>query len=143
MGGTGASAGCRGRGPWPPPALERTTRPYTRTSSPAGVCPTRGASVLGGGPRLLGEQAVSVDDGGREVDQLAVVDARALAQHLERAGLVDGVALHQDALRALGQRATPERPLELVELGEAAQHDVDRALPILDVGIADVREDAP
>jgi hypothetical protein len=28
-------------------------------------------------------------------------------------------------------------------LGEAAQHDVDRALPVVDVGIADVGEDAP
>jgi hypothetical protein len=30
-----------------------------------------------------------------------------------------------------------------VVFGEAAQHDVHRALPILDVGVADVREHAP
>ena len=84
-----------------------------------------------------------VDDGGGEVDQFAVADAGVLAQQLERAALVDRVALHQDALGALGQRAAPERAFELVVLGKAAQHDVDRALPVLDVGVADMGEDAP
>jgi hypothetical protein len=36
----------------------------------------------------------------------------------------------------------PNAPLRFVAFGEAAQHDVDRALPVLDVGVADVREDA-
>jgi hypothetical protein len=93
------------------------------------------------GLRLLGEQEVPVDDGGGEVDELAIVDSRALAQHLEGGGLVDGVAFHQDALGALGQGAPSERAFELVVFGEAAQRDVDRALPVVDVGIADVRED--
>jgi hypothetical protein len=44
------------------------------------------------------------------------------------------------ALGTLGQRAAPEGTLELVVFGEAAQHDVDRALPVLDVGVADVSE---
>ena len=93
-------------------------------------------------PAAVGEQAVAVDDGGGEVDELAVVDARVFAQHLEGARLVDGVAFHQDALGAFDQRAAPERAFEVVVLGEAAQHDVDRALPVLDVGVADVGEDA-
>ena len=38
--------------------------------------------------------------------------------------------------------AAAERSLELVVLGEAAQDDVDRALPVLDLGVADVGEDA-
>jgi hypothetical protein len=65
-----------------------------------------------------------------------------LAQHREGGGLVDAVTLHQDALGALGQRPAPERRFEVVVLGEAAKDDVDRALPVLGVGVADVGEDA-
>ena len=43
------------------------------------------------------------------------------------------VALHQDALGALDQRAAAERAFEVVIFGEAAKHDFDRALPVLDV----------
>ena len=39
--------------------------------------------------------------------------------------------------------ATAERALQVVVLGEAAQDDVDRALPVLDVGVGDVGEHAP
>src|SRR3954468_15796117 len=42
--------------------------------------------------RPLGEKAVAVDNGAREVDELAVVDACAFAEHLERSGLVDAMA---------------------------------------------------
>jgi len=86
---------------------------------------------------------VPVDDGGGEIDQFAVGDTRLLAQHREGAFLVDGVAFHEDALRAFGQRAAPERALEVVIFGEAAQHDIDRALPVLDVVVTDVGEHAP
>ena len=75
---------------------------------------------------MFGEQLVAVDDGGGEVDEFAVAGAGVLAQQVEGAALVDGVAFHQDALGALGQRATSERAFEVVGLGEAAQHDVDR-----------------
>ena len=85
---------------------------------------------------------MAVDDGGCEVDALAVVDARVLAQHLEGAHSVDGVALHQDALGGFDERAASERAFEVVILGEAAQDGVDRALPVLDVSVADVGEDA-
>ena len=44
--------------------------------------------------------------------------------------LVDGMALHQDSLRALRDGAAAECAFEIVELGEPAQDDVDRALPI-------------
>ena len=62
---------------------------------------------------------------------LRLAVARLLAQHLEGARLVDRVAFHQDALGALGERAAPEGAFEVVVLGEPAQHDVDRALPVV------------
>jgi hypothetical protein len=65
-----------------------------------------------------------------------------VAQHVERARLVDRVALHEDALRSLDQGAPSERALQGVEFREALQHDVDRALPLAGVGVADVGEHA-
>jgi hypothetical protein len=85
---------------------------------------------------------VAIDDGRGKVDQLAVAHPRLLAQHLERARLVDRVAFHQNALGSLGQRAPPKRAPELVIFGEAPQHDVDRALLVLDIRITDIREHA-
>jgi hypothetical protein len=61
------------------------------------------------------------------VDELPVRRARLLTEHLERDRLVHRVALHQDALRALGDRAAAECSLEVVVLREAAEDDVDRA----------------
>jgi len=52
------------------------------------------------------------------------------------------VTLHEDALCSLDQCAAPERALKVLVLGEAPQNDFDRALPVLDVGVADVGEDA-
>jgi hypothetical protein len=54
---------------------------------------------------------VAVGDRGGEIDQLAVVRARMLAQHFKGARIVDAVAFHQDALGPLDRRATPERAL--------------------------------
>ena len=82
--------------------------------------------------RFFGQQPVAVDDGGGEIDQLAVVGARGSAASRMRL-LADRVTLHQDSLGPLDQRTPAERSLQLVVLGEAAQHDVDRALPVLDV----------
>ena len=84
-----------------------------------------------------------IDDRGREIDQFAVADTRSLAQHIERSALVNRVAFHQDSLGAFDRGATSERPLEIVVLGEPSQHDVNRALPILDVVVRDVSEHAP
>ena len=100
----------------------------------------RVTSGLRRGLGLPGQEAMAVDDRRGEVDELAVIDTGLLAQHLECARLVDAVALHEDPLGSLGQRAAPECALEILILGEAPEHDVDRALPILDVGVADVRE---
>ena len=50
--------------------------------------------------------------------------------------------LHQDALGPFDRGPAAERPLEVVVLREAAQDDVDGALPVLRLGVGDVREDA-
>src|SRR5215218_4118205 len=65
-----------------------------------------------------------------------------VAKHSEGSVLVHRVALHQDPLGALGDRPTHERTFQIVVLGEPAQHDVDRALPVPGVGVGDVGEDA-
>ena len=75
---------------------------------------------------------MAVDNGRGDVDQLPSGVLGVVSEQLERSRVVDGVALHQDALGPLGHGATPERALEVVVLGEAAQDDVDRALPVCD-----------
>jgi len=50
------------------------------------------------------------------------------------------VPFHQDPLRPLGDGAALERVLEIAVVGEPAQGDVDRALPV--VVVLDVRKDA-
>jgi hypothetical protein len=92
--------------------------------------------------RLFGEEAVAVDDGGGEVDEFAVGGAGVVAEHLEGGGFADVVAFHEDAFGSLCGGAAPERPFEVVVFREAAQDDVDRALPVLDVGVVDVGEHA-
>src|SRR3954468_12707307 len=67
--------------------------------------------------RVFGQQAVAVDDGGGDVAQLAVGVARLVAQHVERGGVVDGVAFHEDALGPLGDGAAPERAFKFVVSG--------------------------
>jgi len=52
------------------------------------------------------------------------------------------VTLHQDALRALDQGPPPECALKILVLGEPPKHDFDRALPVLDVVVVDLSEDA-
>ena len=52
------------------------------------------------------------------------------------------MALHQDPLRPLGDRAPLERALQVAELGEAPQDDLDRVLPLLRLAVGDVGEDA-
>src|ERR1700691_703813 len=89
-----------------------------------------------------GQESVPVDYGRGEVHEPAVIDPGLLAQHLECARLVDAVALHEYALGSLDQRTAPERALEVLVLGEASKHYVDRALPILDIRVAYMGEDA-
>jgi hypothetical protein len=89
--------------------------------------------------------------GGRERDQrlvcvdnrlLGVGPARLVAMHLEGVSVVDRMTLDQDALDSLGDGSAAERALEVVVLGEPAEHDVYGALPLLDVGVGDVGEDS-
>ena len=86
---------------------------------------------------------MAVDDSGGEVDELAVVNARALTQHLKRGIFVDRMTLHQDPFGPFDQRPPAERSLKFVIFGEATQDDVDRALPVLNVVIGYVGEHAP
>jgi len=49
-------------------------------------------------------------------------------QHLEGAGFVNCMTFHKNPLRTLDQRAPAESALEVLELGEPAQHDRQRIL---------------
>src|SRR5215204_6148375 len=71
----------------------------------------------------------------RNVDDAPTLRPRVVAHQLERGAIVEPVALHHDALRALDHRAPLERRLELVDLDlqprgllVAPQRDLDRAL---------------
>jgi hypothetical protein len=85
---------------------------------------------------------VTVDDCRRDIDQLAVGVPCMFAQQREGAPLIDRVAPHENPFRTFGECAAPERALEVVVLRKTPQHDVDRALPILRLGVGDVGEDA-
>ena len=63
-------------------------------------------------------------------------------QQLERALLVDPVALHENPFCALDHRASAEGAFEAVELGEATKDDVQRTLELLRVAVGDVGEDS-
>ena len=91
----------------------------------------------------------AVDDRVRDVDDAAAFGAGVGAQALEGGAVVDAVALHQDALRALDHGAPFERALELVDLrlqaldlGVAAQRHLDRALHRLRAARLRLRVDA-
>ena len=86
---------------------------------------------------------MAVDDSGGEVDELAVVNARARTQHLKRGIFVDRMTLHQDPLGTFDQRSPAERSLKFVIFGEATQDDVDRALPVLNIVIGHVGKHSP
>src|ERR1051325_8566714 len=88
------------------------------------------------------EQEGAFDDGGSDGGELAAVVLGVVAQHLEGAVGIDRMAGHQDALCLLDQRATAERALQAVVLGEPLQGDVDRALELFRGGVDDVGEDA-
>jgi hypothetical protein len=88
------------------------------------------------------EQEVAFDDGGGDVGELAAVVLGVVAQHFEGAVGIGRMAGHQDALCLLDQRATAERALQAVVLGEPLQGDVDRALQLFGAGVDDVGEDA-
>src|SRR3954464_5025258 len=111
------------------------------TIGEAGV-PVGPRRQAGGGIRLLtaaGQQRVAVAHRVGEVDDAQVGAPRLLAQQLERLALVDAVALHEDALRALDRAAALDRALELLDLlGQprgllvAAHGKLDRALDLVD-----------
>ena len=88
-----------------------------------------------------GEECAAVDDGVCDVDQFSVAAAGVGAKQFERGRIIDVVAFHQDALGALDQRAACECALQVLELGEAAKHDVERALQLFGVSVGDVGED--
>ena len=151
---TGVDAHRRARARLPALSLFTRARLELRAEQarPEATCPVRviGGELdqreLGAGHLgrlvLLGQQRVAVDHGACDVDQLAVAGASVVSQQGKGSRLVDRVALHENALRPLGHGSPAERSLEVVELGEAAQDDVDRALPIDGIAVGDVGEDA-
>ena len=64
----------------------------------------------------------------RHVDQLLAVPLRVRLEQSERGVGVDAVSLHEDSLGLLDDGPAAERPLQVVELGEAPKRDVDCAL---------------
>jgi hypothetical protein len=84
---------------------------------------------------------MTFDGGSGDVAELAPVVLGVVAQHLERPVGVDRVAGHQDALRLLDQRPSPESALEALVLAETLERDVDRALQFLRRTVDDVCED--
>lgn len=83
---------------------------------------------------------MTVDHSAGDIDELLAIATRVVPQHGERLPLVHLVALHEDALRAFGLRATSEGALEIVELGESPEGDVERTLQLLGRAVHDVRE---
>jgi hypothetical protein len=83
---------------------------------------------------------VAVDDGVCHVEELPVRRACVLAEHRERTLFVDRMTFHQDAFGSFSDGTASECALQILVLGEAAEHDVDRALPLFAVPVGDVRE---
>jgi hypothetical protein len=125
------------RGPRKAPGVPAASWGYLTFRKPEESTRSDPALAIGlGDVWLLWQQPVAVDDGGRDVGELRVGPARVVAQHLEGISVVDRMTLHQDALGSLGDRAAAERALEVVILGEPAEHDVDRVLPVVDLRVA-------
>lgn len=83
---------------------------------------------------------MALEHGLRNLDELAPAVLGALAEHHERPLGVDRVALHENPLRLLDDRAAAERLLETVVLGEGLQGGVDGALELGRVVMDDARE---
>jgi hypothetical protein len=77
-----------------------------------------------------------------DLDELAAVPLRVCTQELECLLLVDAVDGHQDAFCSLDDRAPAEGALEVVELGEAAQDDVECRLEFVRFAVDEMGEDA-
>jgi len=111
----------------------------TADDSPTDGCPLSCHTSLGC-RGAFGTRPMSVDDRGGEIDEFAVVDTRPIAQHLKGRISVNRMAFHEDSFGTLDHGATPEGALEVVVLSESTQDYVDRALPVLDIVIGDMRE---
>src|SRR5919107_2044335 len=123
-------------------------RPWPEVSRPLGALIPAGRRARGRRIGRLGQQRVPLGDRGGDVDHGAVATAGMVAEAIEGPALVDAVALHEDALRPLDERAPLERGLETVHLldelallGVAADRDLDGGLDRLGVAHARVRGD--
>lgn len=85
---------------------------------------------------------MAVGDGFGEVDELAAVSLGVAPEQLEGALVVDAVDGHENAFGAFDRGAAGESALEVVVLGEAAEHDLECRLQLLRVSVGDVGEDA-
>src|SRR4051812_9224322 len=132
-------------------SLDGSLRPAARAqalSSPAPEALIATGGRLGGLIARLGQQRVALRHRRGDVDHRAVAAAGVVAQAVERPPLVDAVALHDDALGALDQRAALERGLEalnvldeLALLRVAAHGHLDGGLDRLRFPEARVAED--
>src|SRR3954447_22583892 len=87
-------------------------RPATMPGGKSEVSPSTSSSACAGTSRRWrgpGQKRVSVDHGGRDVNELAVSLERVIAHHPERARIVDGVALHENALGAFNHGPATKR----------------------------------
>jgi hypothetical protein len=85
---------------------------------------------------------VGVADCLGDADQFRIGAAGVVSEHFEGGMLVDSVALHKDALGALGDRAAGECAFQAVVFGEAAKGDPEGALELFGLAVDDVGEDA-
>src|SRR5262245_51425734 len=102
------------------------TPPRTAGARSSTAAPAPGTPRRSGPPRPGAERLLRRDDRAGDLDELEVLVAGHLLQPPERTRLVQGGALHQDALGALDQLAVLQRlpqvgrlPVQRLQLGEA------------------------
>lgn len=95
---------------------------------------------LHAGSRPRWQQGMTVQERLRDVDNTPIRAPRLVAEEREGCILANPLALHQDSLGSLDERAAAERPLEALILGKAAKHDLDHVLPGRRIVVDDIGE---
>ena len=84
---------------------------------------------------------MSIENGCRDIDELAIRPACLVAQKSERALLVDRMAFHQNPLGAFGDRPPGECSFQIAVLGEPVERDLDGVAPVDLVAVPNLGED--